>query len=196
MLPLRAVVNELLSDTADLSRVTDLKGKLVLLRVDYNVPVSNGQVEDYSRVDACVPTVQLLQKAGAKVVMLSHLGRPQPDDMDEREMRLQFSLSILTSKLQKDLGRSFVGVKRTVLDAKAVASLRDGQVRTHAHHLTCHCSVMVPLESLALQHGRSNPVPSALPPGFHAPFACYVQADAIAKRPSLFAQSHAAHVCW
>ena len=97
-------VAQLLSPDADMMKVSGLSGQLVLVRVDFNVPVSDGKVLDGFKLDQALPTIQHLAKQRAKVVLLSPLGRPRPDSMDEREMRLQFSLSILTSKLQQALG--------------------------------------------------------------------------------------------
>lgn len=61
-------------------RITDLqniKGKVILLRVDFNVPMDeNGGVEDFTRVRKELPTIKYLSKQGARIVILSHLGRP------------------------------------------------------------------------------------------------------------------------
>jgi phosphoglycerate kinase len=55
----------------------DLKGKRVLLRVDFNVPVEKGQIVDDARIRESVPTVKRLQESGASVVVVTHMGRPK-----------------------------------------------------------------------------------------------------------------------
>lgn len=58
--------------------IAGLKGKVVLLRVDFNVPIDdNGRITDYTRILAALPTIEYLTGKGAKVVCMSHLGRPK-----------------------------------------------------------------------------------------------------------------------
>src|SRR5260370_38429497 len=52
-------------------------GKRVLVRVDLNVPMQDGKVSDATRIERLVPTIEHLAKAGAKLVLLSHFGRPK-----------------------------------------------------------------------------------------------------------------------
>ncbi|MDR2076703.1 MAG: phosphoglycerate kinase, partial [Desulfovibrio sp.] len=54
----------------------DLRGKRVLIREDLNVPVKNGAVTSLARITASLPTIRFARDAGAKVILLSHLGRP------------------------------------------------------------------------------------------------------------------------
>ena len=61
----------------------NLKGKRVLIRVDYNVPINGGVVVDDFRVKASLPTIKYCQKEGASVVLMSHLGRPKGEVIPE-----------------------------------------------------------------------------------------------------------------
>lgn len=63
--------------TLDSMLKAGVKGKRVLLRADLNVPIEHGKVADTTRIDRVVPTIHALAKAGAKVVLLSHFGRPE-----------------------------------------------------------------------------------------------------------------------
>ncbi|HAU29408.1 MAG TPA: phosphoglycerate kinase [Rhodospirillaceae bacterium] len=76
----------------------DVTGKTVLVRADLNVPAKDGKVTDTTRIDRFVPTVKALTEKGAKVVILSHFGRPKggPD--------AQFSLHVVHSALETALG--------------------------------------------------------------------------------------------
>ena len=83
----------------------DVKGKKTLVRVDFNVPVKGGQVTNDKRLRATVPTLKYLLEKGARIVLMSHLGRPKG------EVKPEFSLgpvkdalqTLLREKLGKDI---------------------------------------------------------------------------------------------
>jgi phosphoglycerate kinase len=77
----------------------DLKGKTALVRVDFNVPMENGQVQDDTRLRSALPTIDLLSKAGAKVVLLAHFDRPKGKRVPE--MSLKPVLDPLSALLRK-----------------------------------------------------------------------------------------------
>src|ERR1700716_809929 len=77
----------------------DVSGKRVLVRVDLNVPMKNGQVTDATRIERAVPTLKELAEKGAKVVVLSHFAGPE--GRRGREM----SLNPLVEPLARALGK-------------------------------------------------------------------------------------------
>ena len=66
----------------------DLQGKVVLTRVDINVPVENGQVTDATRIEKIVPTIKDIQARGGKPVLLAHFGRPKGKPVAEMSLRV------------------------------------------------------------------------------------------------------------
>ncbi len=104
----------------------DVKGRKVLARCDFNVPLKDGEITNDKRIVAALPTIKYLMENGAKVILCSHLGRPKG------EYKPEFSLAPVAKKLSEYLG---VEVKlaedENVVgeNAKAMAAeLKDGEV--------------------------------------------------------------------
>ncbi|MCR9142575.1 MAG: phosphoglycerate kinase [bacterium] len=107
-----------------IENLPDLAGKLVSVRVDYNVPLKDGKVEDDRRIQASLPTVRFLQKQGARVVLMSHLGRPKGAVKDE------LRLAPVAARLGELLGAPIQSATDCVgPDSTAkVSTLKDGDV--------------------------------------------------------------------
>ncbi|MFC6617424.1 phosphoglycerate kinase [Deinococcus radiophilus] len=103
----------------------DVQGKKVLVRVDYNVPLKGGVVQDDTRITASLPTLQKLLDGGAALILTSHLGRPKGGYEE------QFSLKGIAPVLEGHLGRPvrFVeGLPSSNEVAQAAAGLKAGDV--------------------------------------------------------------------
>ncbi|WP_336659354.1 phosphoglycerate kinase [Leucobacter sp. USHLN153] len=101
-----------------------LRSRTVIVRCDLNVPLSDGVITDDGRIRASLATIRELRDAGAKLVLISHLGRPkgEPDP--------QFSLRPVAERMSELLGAQVRFVEETVGDAAqaAVSDLSDGEV--------------------------------------------------------------------
>lgn len=97
----------------------DLKGKRVLIREDLNVPVKDGKVTSDVRIRASLPTIQHALEAGAKVIVMSHLGRPTEGEYEEK-----FSMQPVADHLAGLLGRNVDVVK----DFKAGVDVAEGEL--------------------------------------------------------------------
>jgi len=80
-------------------RDIEVKGKRVFCRVDFNVPMKDGQVTDETRIRAALPTIKHLVDGGAKVLLASHLGRPKGQVVEE------LRLNAVAARLQELLGK-------------------------------------------------------------------------------------------
>ena len=98
----------------------DLAGKRVLIREDLNVPVKDGKVTSDARIRASLPTMKMAAEAGAKVMLMSHLGRPT-----EGEYAEEFSLAPVAADLSEKLGKE-VRLVKDYLDGNV--EVADGEI--------------------------------------------------------------------
>ena len=103
----------------------NVKGRKVLVRCDFNVPLQDGVITDENRIVAALPTIEKLIKEGAKVILCSHLGKP-------KEPSAEFSLAPVAVRLSEKLGKEVVfAADDNVVGEnakKAVAEMKDGDV--------------------------------------------------------------------
>ena len=107
-------------------RDIEVKGKRVIVGCDFNVPMKKGVITDDTRIQAALPTIRYLVEQGARVILMSHLGRP------EGEPKMEFTLKPVADALTEALGKDVVFISSaTVVDddvKKAAAELKDGDV--------------------------------------------------------------------
>jgi phosphoglycerate kinase len=133
-------------------RDADVAGKRVFLRVDFNVPLADGKVQDDSRIRASIPTIVALVQSGAKVILASHLGRPNGRVTDS--LRLRPVGQRLTELLRRNV--PVTGDALGVGTEDALKRMRPGEI--------------VLLENL-----RFHPEEEANDPAFAATLASYAE---------------------
>jgi len=107
-------------------RDIDVKDKKVLVRCDFNVPMQDGVITDDNRITAALPTVEYLREQGAKVILMSHMGRPKG------QPKMEYTLQPVADRLSQLLGQDvkFVSSPVVVDDAvrAAAAELAEGDI--------------------------------------------------------------------
>ncbi|MGI6296503.1 MAG: phosphoglycerate kinase [Armatimonadota bacterium] len=111
----------------------DVRGKRVLVRVDFNVPLdADRNITDDRRIVAALPTIKYLLDNGARVILVTHLGRPKADDSGKADAAsvAKFNLDPVATALQKLLGKPVTKIDDCIGDAAQAAamSLKDGDV--------------------------------------------------------------------
>ncbi|MBX8992763.1 MULTISPECIES: phosphoglycerate kinase [Staphylococcus] len=103
----------------------DLKGKTVLVRADFNVPMKDGEITDDNRIVQALPTIKHIIKEGGKVVLFSHLGKVK-EESDKESLTLAPIAKDLSSKLDQDV--TFVPETRGEKLEQAIKDLNEGDV--------------------------------------------------------------------
>ena len=111
----------------DIKTIDDqsFSGKRVIVRVDFNVPIKDGIICDDTRIKSAIPTIMKLSHDGAKVILMSHLGRPSGNGYEE-----EFSLQCVADRLSQLIGMPIVFAHDIVGDdaQSASATLHDGEI--------------------------------------------------------------------
>ena len=103
----------------------DLKGKRVFIRVDFNVPVSNGVVSDDNRIVSALPTINYALENGAKVILASHRGRPKGEGFEE-----EYSMKPVYLRLKSEFGEDVFYSEKVIGEdvVKKTEELKEGQI--------------------------------------------------------------------
>ena len=104
-------------------RDIDLKGKRVLMRVDFNVPLKGGVIKDDTRIKGALPSIKYVLEQGGSLVLMSHLGRP-----DEKGITDDTSLAPVAEYLGRMLDKNITFVDDCAAADAAVAAMKDGDI--------------------------------------------------------------------
>ncbi|MFP7201619.1 phosphoglycerate kinase [Lysinibacillus halotolerans] len=102
----------------------EVKGKRVFVRVDFNVPMENGEITDNTRIRAAIPTIQQLVNSGAKVILASHLGRPKG------EVKEELRLTAVGHHLSKLIGQPVIKLDESIGEEveTTVGNMKEGDI--------------------------------------------------------------------
>ena len=109
----------------------EIDGKKVLVRVDYNVPIKNGMVEDDTRLKATVPTINHLLEKNCKVILMSHLGRPKDmlkDGKSFEEVKKELTLKPVAEDLSEILGMDVVFAENSISLDSVDTNMPEGDI--------------------------------------------------------------------
>lgn len=103
----------------------DVKGKKVLMRVDFNVPMKDGKITDENRIVAALPTIKYVLENGGRVIAFSHLGKVKTEEDLAKK-----SLKVVAERLAEHLGQTvkFVPATRGAELEEAIANLKSGEI--------------------------------------------------------------------
>ena len=94
------------------SELTNLQDKKVILRLDLNVPLKNGEITDTTRIDKILPTIEFLLKQNSKIIILSHVGRPKG------EVIRDLSLKPIQKDIEKKLNEKINLIEKNIYEIK------------------------------------------------------------------------------
>ena len=109
----------------------DIEGKKVLVRVDYNVPIKGGMVEDDTKLKATIPTINFLLEKNCKIILMSHLGRPQKllkKGISMEEIKKELTLKPIAEDLSEILGTDVVLAEDSIDLDNVNTEIPDGDV--------------------------------------------------------------------
>lgn len=110
----------------------DVKGKKVLIRVDFNVPIKNGVIGNDNRIVAALPTIKYVTENGGKAILFSHLGRVKKEE-DKQELSLRPVAERLADLIKKPV--TFVPATHGTQLEEAIDKLSDGDILLVENHV-------------------------------------------------------------
>ena len=112
-------------------RDLDVKGKKVIVRVDFNVPIKEGKIKDDNRIVQALPTINYLVEHGAKVILMSHLGKVDHKDPEQKAADMaKNNMAPVAARLAELVNTkvSFVDQTKGELLEVAIAKLNEGEI--------------------------------------------------------------------